>query len=300
MVIGGSADGKIRLWGIRDGRIIRKPWDGHDGSVRCIDWSPNGQEIASGSQDGTIRRWNPTGRQIAPPIEVGQGWVTTVKYSPQGDKFAACGPDHMIRIWSKDGELLIKISGPDYDYQVLSLCWSMDGTYIFSGSGDGTIRKWRSIDGEELIVLRGHTSHVRSLSLSLNERYLLSASMDSSVRIWDLGVNKPIGKPLWHDDEVWTISMSSDRQYIASCGLDTRIYLWDLEAALKQSSGNPVCLHLYSTTCCFRHMYSCHDLQISYDGDDGGDDVQSDAKLKACYSFSFCFSASVTDFPSYR
>ena len=140
MVIGGSADGKIRLWGIRDGRIIRKPWDGHDGSVRCIDWSPNGQEIASGSQDGTIRRWNPTGRQIAPPIEVGQGWVTTVKYSPQGDKFAACGPDDITRIWSKNGKLLIEVNEPD-GCRVVSLCWSMDGTCIFSGSENGNIRK---------------------------------------------------------------------------------------------------------------------------------------------------------------
>jgi len=47
-------------------------------------------------------------------------------------------------------------------------------------------------------------------------------------------------------------------------------------------------------------MYSCHDLQIAYDGDGGDDDdVQSDAKLKACYPFSFCFAASVTDFFSY-
>jgi len=46
-------------------------------------------------------------------------------------------------------------------------------------------------------------------------------------------------------------------------------------------------------------MYSCHDLQIPYDGDGGGDDVQSDAKLKASYAFSFCFAASVTEFLTY-
>ena len=116
----------------------------------------------------------------------------------------------------------------------------MDGTCIFSGSGYGTIRKWRVIDGEELIVLRGHTKIVKSLCLTLDECYLLSASMDYSVRVWDLRTNNPVGEPLWHVDEVWTVSMSPDGRYIASGGLDTRIYLWDFEAALKQSS-NQVC-----------------------------------------------------------
>jgi len=116
MVVSGSWDGRIRLWNIKDGRIVGEPWEGHNSPVRCLDWSPNGQEIASGSQDGTIRRWNRTGQQIAPPIEVGQGWWTNVKYSPQGDKFAACGPDNTIRVWSKNDKLITEIGHLGYTY----------------------------------------------------------------------------------------------------------------------------------------------------------------------------------------
>ena len=150
-----------------------------------------------------------------------------------------------VRVWSKNGKLLIEINEPD-GFWVRSLCWSMDGTCIFSGSTDGTIRKWRLIDGEELIVLRGHTNNVISLCLTLDECYLLSASYDSSVRIWDLGTNNMVGEPLWHDDQVWTVSMSPDRRYITSGGSDARIYLWDFEAVLKQIS-NQVCLHVLFT-----------------------------------------------------
>ncbi|KAG2741870.1 hypothetical protein P692DRAFT_201726024, partial [Suillus brevipes Sb2] len=59
---------------------------------------------------------------------------------------------------------------------VMSLCWSKDGAHVFSGSFDDTIRKWRAIDGKELVVLRGHTSSVRSLCLTPNERHIVSAS----------------------------------------------------------------------------------------------------------------------------
>ncbi|KAG2336326.1 WD40 repeat-like protein [Suillus weaverae] len=236
MVAGECGDGRVRLWNIKEGRLVGHPWEGHNDGVTCLDWSPNGAEVAGGSKDGTIRRWNPvTGRQIAPPIKRGDKYLWTIKYSPQSDKFASGGGDKMVRVWSKDGELLIEID----ELLVMSLCWSKDGAYIFSGSFDTTIRKWQSIDGEELVVVQGHTQVVRSLCLSPDGSHLISASLDYSVRIWDLETNQQVGDPLWHDDQVLAVAVSSDGQYFTSaiCGLDAKIYVWSLEAALKRASG---------------------------------------------------------------
>ncbi|KAG2059902.1 WD40 repeat-like protein [Suillus hirtellus] len=235
MVVSASSN-DLRLWNIRKGVMVGEPWKGHDDVVRSIDWSPNGQEIASGSEDGTIRRWNPdTGRQIT-TIETGHGTIYAVKYSPQGDKFMSGQEDKVICIWSKDGKLLMEIEG--HERQVTSLCWSKDGAHIFSASVDHTIRKWRSIDGKELVVFRGHTNDILSLCLSPDERHLVSASHDYSVRIWDLKTNRPVGDPLLHDDEIWVVVISPDGKYIASAGSDGKIYVWSLEAALKHTVNN--------------------------------------------------------------
>jgi WD40 repeat protein len=231
MVVSGSIDGRVWLWNRNKGKIVGDPWEGHNGAVRCLDWSPNARQVASACEDGTIRRWNPdTGRQIAPPIQTGQE-VHVVKYSPQGDTFASGGQDNMTRVWSKDGELLINFRG--HDSWVLSLCWSKDGQRIFSGSVDGTIRKWQSIDGEELLVLRGHTSGIASLCLSPDGCHLVSASVDYSVRIWNLETDQQVGDPLWHDDELRAVAIFPDGNCFASAGLDHKIYIWSLEAALK-------------------------------------------------------------------
>jgi WD40 repeat protein len=216
--------------------MVGNPWEGHSDPVRCLDWSPNAREVVSGSQDGTIRRWNPdTGRQIAPPIEAGHGIVHALKYSPHGDKFASGGEDKVICVWSKDGELLMEIEG--HDAQVASLCWSKDCTHVFSASYDCTIRKWRLIDGKELVVFSGHTYLIISLCLSPDESHLVSASMDYSVRIWDLGLktNQPVGDPLLHNDEVHPVVISPDGKSIISGALDGKVSVWSLEAALKHS-----------------------------------------------------------------
>ncbi|KAG2738066.1 WD40 repeat-like protein, partial [Suillus brevipes Sb2] len=215
--------------------------------VECLDWSPNGAEVAGGSEHGTIRRWNTTtGRQITPLIKGSDDWIWTIKYSPQGDKFAAGGSDDIIRVWSKDGELLIEIKGHDSGI-VTSLCWSKDGKYIFSASLDYTIRKWQSIDGKEPVIIRGHTNSVISLCLSPDGSHLISASNDCSVRIWDLETNQEIGDPLWHDDRVDVVAMSSDGQYFASAisGPDAKIYVWSLEAALKRPSDDHVSVFVH-------------------------------------------------------
>jgi len=158
MAASGSIDGILRLWKIKEGRVVGEALESHKDVVRCLNWSPNGLEIASGSHDGTVRRWNPgTGRQIGRTIETGV-WVCAIKYSPQSDKIATGGDDRIIRVWSKDGKLLIEIKG--HDHSVNSLCWSNDGVHIFSASVDGTIRKWQLIDGKEVFVLRGHTHPV--------------------------------------------------------------------------------------------------------------------------------------------
>ncbi|KAG2741890.1 WD40 repeat-like protein, partial [Suillus brevipes Sb2] len=196
MVVCGNADGRLRLWNIKEGSMIGEPWEGHDVGVMCLDWSP--KEIASGSEDGTIRRWNPD----------------TEPTNSTTDRDRSFGSGH--------------------DDTVTSLCWSKDGVYIFSGSLDGTIRKWRSIDGKKLVVLRGHTNNVRSLCLTPNERYIVSASDDYSVRIWDLKTNQAVGDPLLHDDQVPVVAMSPDGTFIVNAGLDQKIYVWSLEAALER------------------------------------------------------------------
>ena len=173
MAASGRADGRLRLWNIKEGRVVGDLSEGHKGEVECVDWSPSGlPEIASGSRDGTVRCWNlATSRQIGPTIEIG-GWVCAIKYSPQSDKIATGGEDNMIRVWSKDGKLLIEIKG--HDYSVMSLCWSKDGTHIFSASMDGTIRKWQLIDGKEVFILRGHTYTVTSICVTSDEHHLVS------------------------------------------------------------------------------------------------------------------------------
>jgi WD40 repeat protein len=52
----GRLDGTVRLWRVADGALTAS-LEGHTRPVADLAWSLDGQLLASGSDDGTIRLW---------------------------------------------------------------------------------------------------------------------------------------------------------------------------------------------------------------------------------------------------
>jgi U4/U6 small nuclear ribonucleoprotein PRP4 len=51
-----------RLWDIRTGKSIL-PLQGHAKAILCMDFSPNGYTLATGSEDNTVRVWDLRGKK---------------------------------------------------------------------------------------------------------------------------------------------------------------------------------------------------------------------------------------------
>ena len=114
---------------------------GHTDRVRSVAFSPDGNKIASGSWDDTIRLWDTnTGEQLQ-TLTGHTDDVNSVAFSPDGNTIASASDDYTIRLWNAHtGEQLQTLTGhtsPSY-----SVAFSPDGNTIASGSWDGTVLLW--------------------------------------------------------------------------------------------------------------------------------------------------------------
>lgn len=214
----------------------------HTGGVNAVAISRDGQYLASGSVDKTVKIWDLGTGELLLTLTGHTREVWAIAISPDGKTLASGSGDRRIKLWDMaTGELRHTLSG--HSGQVSALAFSPDGQKLASGSYDNTIKLWDTDTGTELRTLDGHTDWVTALAFSPNGKTLASASADSTVKLWDLGAGcadeQPCAPPRTlyrHFSPVESLAISPDGKTLASGSRDGTINLWDLGAGEQRDS----------------------------------------------------------------
>ncbi|KAK5661879.1 hypothetical protein OQA88_9987 [Cercophora sp. LCS_1] len=139
--------------------------EGHRNPVQSVAFSPDGQRLASGSNDQTVKIWDPASGQCLQTLEGHRDSVQSVAFSPDGQRLASGSNDQTVKIWDPaSGQCLQTLEG-HYNL-VQSVAFSPDGQRLASGSNDQTVKIWDPASGQCLQTLKGHCYSVQSVTLS--------------------------------------------------------------------------------------------------------------------------------------
>ena len=237
----------------------------HTDEINQIIWSPNGQMLASQSNDRTIVvwdadaeqqyqtlkgssnesvSWSPDGQMVALgsifnlsiwDIKTGVSrrmfktapGIHCVAWSPDGSLLASDFKDNTVRLWNVEtGQLFQRLIG--HSDIIRSLAWSPNGHLLASGANDHKILLWNAASGELHNILTGHSNLVTCVAWSPDGSLLASSSTDNTIRLWDPKIGQEKGILEGHTNAISNISFSFDGRLLASKSRDGTIRLWCL------------------------------------------------------------------------
>jgi len=219
--IGGSETGKIYVWEVTTGKLI-KIIDAHYKAINVMKITSDDIALITGSEDSIVKVWllndlinnQPTRNTISPyytwtehtlPITDLVCGLGLMNYS----RVVTVSLDRSCKIWDlSDGKCLATVIVPT---NIRAVTMNPTETSIYVGGGDGLIycidlySKAKnnqygskvdlninpegvidfSINNKDSKIFKGHTQAINSLSCSFDGSLLVSASDDEKVIIWD-------------------------------------------------------------------------------------------------------------------
>lgn len=200
---------------------------GHVDQVNSVAFSASGANIASGSNDATIRIWDSTTTKVLAILKGHSDCISSVKFSSDGSKIVSGAGDHTVRIWnSRTGGSLAILKG--HSRWVTSVAFSPDGLKVISGSNDKTMRICNWTTGETIAIFSGHEYGVNSVAFSYDGSKVVSGSIDTTLQVWSVTTEEMVAHLKGHSHWVSSVAFSPDGLKVVSGSVDATLRIWGL------------------------------------------------------------------------
>ncbi|MEY2520288.1 MAG: eukaryotic-like serine/threonine-protein kinase [Verrucomicrobiota bacterium] len=184
LAITSAADAVIEIREVSTGLLLHKL--SQPAGATGVDWSPDGTELATGSEDFQVRIWDAAKGALLRVLEGHQNVAVRPLYHPGGQILATAGWDAILRFWAPStGRLLF--NGPAcHDWQR----FSTDGSRLAVANYDGTVELYRVASTEAVRMFMPKTREFapllyRWLDFSPDSQRLVSTGAEC-VRVWDI------------------------------------------------------------------------------------------------------------------
>lgn len=198
---------------------------GHTAPVRALTLSANGQILASGSEDTTIKLWNPTTGALLRTLTGHSDRIKSIVITPDGQTAISSSYDNSIKLWNTQTGKQIRAIPEKSGVNAILL--TPDGQTLISANGDKKIKFSNLKTGKISRTLNAETT---ALAISPDGKTLYSGGENGGrIRIWSTATGKQLRSflPPGSQDAFSprasapiTIAVSNDGQMLLSGGYD--------------------------------------------------------------------------------
>ncbi len=151
----------------------------HTSWINSISFSPDGNTLATGNGDGTVRLWDAETGALRNTLPAQGAPVRSVSFRPDGSTFASAS-GRTVSLW--DVATSSKDALGRHTDTVTSLMWTADGDTLASVSDDGTVRLWNM----ETRTARNTLDHPNVASAAFSpDGSMIATGGGYELRLWD-------------------------------------------------------------------------------------------------------------------
>lgn len=197
LVAAGTADGGVHLWFAGDGDEARLLPGLHEGLVRCLAFSADGQRLASGGPDGKLVITDLVSGKVLQSFQRKTA-VCAVEFGGDGETVAAgyAAPEPVVGLWSLKDKEFVTLSG--HQDRVTNVALRQDGRVALTTSLDGSVRLWEIGGNRPRKMVLGLGSAGEKLwsgTLSPDGHYAATGNSDGTIYLFRLpGLAEDIGE----------------------------------------------------------------------------------------------------------
>jgi hypothetical protein len=121
--------------------------------------------------------------------------------------------------------------------RVAAVAVAPDGSWLASGSHDGTVRIWDVATGQERAALRDRASSVAAVAVAPDGSWLASGSRGGTVRIWDVATGQE--RAALQDRNNWAVAalaVAPDGSWLASGSWGGTVRIWDVATGQERAT----------------------------------------------------------------
>src|SRR5579859_2449957 len=214
-------------------------FEGHMGAIDDLCWSPDGQLIASISEDKTAHLWNTKTGAIVQTYRDARKRAMALAWSPDGLllAFGYAGdkrnPETLQVIQALTGQQVFAyVSNAGFwntqaDKTIFAVAWSPDGARLACGGGEYKIDIFDTRLWKQQITYKGHHSAVYAVAWSPDGRQIISTGADDAMHLWDAMHGRNVATYFKHISIVSGVAWSPNGQRIVSVGYDKTAQVWN-------------------------------------------------------------------------